>query len=81
MWFLAIGLVLLLLKLAAVAPVAEWSWLIVLAPFALAAAWWGWADKHGYTQKKAMERMDERKAARREKALEALGQSDKQRKR
>lgn len=81
MWFLAIGLVLLLLKLAAVAPVAEWSWLIVLAPFALATAWWGWADKHGYTQKKAMERMDERKAARREKALEALGQSDKQRKR
>jgi small Trp-rich protein len=81
MWFLAIGLVLLLLKLAAVAPVVDWSWLVVLAPFGLAIAWWAWADSHGYTQKKVMERMDERKAARREKALEALGQSEKQRRR
>jgi small Trp-rich protein len=25
-------------------PVANWSWTVVLAPFALAALWWAWAD-------------------------------------
>jgi small Trp-rich protein len=81
MWFIAVGVLLLVLKLTDIAPVSGWSWLLVLAPFGLAVAWWAWADASGYTQKKAMKRMDERKEARREKALEALGQSEKQRRR
>jgi small Trp-rich protein len=28
----------------------------VLTPFALAVAWWAWADSSGYTKRKAMER-------------------------
>ncbi|MBA4344537.1 MAG: hypothetical protein C0423_20555 [Methylibium sp.] len=79
MWFIAIGVVLVLLKLLGVAPVAEWSWLWVLSPFGLAVLWWAWADKSGMTQRKAMKRMDERKEARRQKAMESLGQGDRQR--
>ena len=81
MWFVAIGVLLVLLKLVGVEPVAGWSWLLVLIPFGLAVAWWAWSDASGLTQKQAMKRMDERKNARREKALEALGQGEKQRRR
>jgi len=43
MWFLAIGLVLLVMKLAEVGPGADWPWWGVAIPFGLAAAWWAWA--------------------------------------
>lgn len=76
MLFVAIGVVLLLLKLADLGPFGEWSWFLVLAPFGLAVLWWWYADKSGFTQRKAMQRMDERKAARRERSLEGLGQGD-----
>ena len=36
MWFVAIGVLTLLLKLLDVAPVAQWSWLLVLAPSRMA---------------------------------------------
>ncbi|UDF33671.1 UNVERIFIED_ORG: TIGR04438 family Trp-rich protein [Shinella sp. XGS7] len=81
MWFVLIGVLLLLLKALGVVPVADWSWLLVLSPFAAAALWWLWADSSGLTQKRAMQRMDEKKEARRQKALDALGQGEKQRRR
>ncbi|MFY7867502.1 TIGR04438 family Trp-rich protein [Roseateles sp.] len=81
MWFVLIGVVVLGLKLLGVAPVADWSWLLVLSPLGLAVAWWAWADSSGYTQRKAMQRLDDRKAARRERSLEALGQGDAKKKR
>jgi small Trp-rich protein len=71
--------VLVLLKLLGIAPAGEWNWLWILSPFGLAVLWWAWADKTGMTQRKAMKRMDERKEARRQKAMEALGQGDRQR--
>ncbi|MBT9494850.1 MAG: TIGR04438 family Trp-rich protein [Paucibacter sp.] len=81
MWFVAIGVLTLLLKLLDVAPVAQWGWWLVLMPFAAAVAWWAWADASGLTKRKAMQRMEERKAARREKNIVALGQGDAKRKR
>ena len=39
------------------------------------------ADKVGYTQKKAMDRLDAKKEERRQRALEALGRGDANRKR
>ncbi|RZL35837.1 MAG: TIGR04438 family Trp-rich protein, partial [Rubrivivax sp.] len=51
-----------------------WAWLIVLSPFAVAVAWWAWADSSGLTQKKAMDALDAKKAARREQLMEGLGQ-------
>ena len=72
MYFLGIGIVLLILKLMQIGPVGGWSWLIVLTPFALAAAWWVWADASGYTKHKEMEKMDAIRENRLQKQREAL---------
>ncbi len=81
MWLVAVGVLTVLLKLLGVAPVADWGWWMVLIPFGLAVVWWAWADSSGLTQRKAMQRMEERKAARREKNIVAMGQSDPKKKR
>jgi small Trp-rich protein len=73
MWFIVIGVLLIAMKLADFGPVAAWSWWWVLAPFALAAAWWAYADSSGYTRRREMDKLDERKLERRRKAMEALG--------
>ena len=75
MYFLGIGVLLLILKLMAIDPVASWSWLYVLAPFGLAAAWWAWADASGYTKRKAMEKMDAIKTKRLQEQRDALRHS------
>lgn len=72
MYLLGLGLALLAMKYFAFGPVAQWSWWLVLAPFALAVAWWAWADGSGYTKRKAMEREDQRRDQRRERAKQAL---------
>lgn len=79
MYFLLIGLVLLLLKYLAVDPVAAWTWWVVLSPFGLAAAWWAWADWSGFSKKKAMEKMVKRKQDRINKQRAALGIAPKKR--
>lgn len=68
-----IGVLLLVAKLAEFGPFAEWSWWIILAPFVLAAAWWQFADSSGLTMRREMDKMEKRKADRRDKAMEALG--------
>ncbi|MGC4395967.1 TIGR04438 family Trp-rich protein [Hydrogenophaga sp. T2] len=73
MYLLGLGLVLLLMKYLEVDPVATWSWWVVLAPFAAAAAWWAWADATGYTKRRAMEKMELKKKQRIEKQRESLG--------
>jgi small Trp-rich protein len=73
MYFLGLGIILLLMKYLDVDPVVGWSWLVVLAPFGLAAAWWAWADASGYTRRKAMEREDKRRQDRINKQRDALG--------
>ena len=73
MYFLGLGLILLAMKYLETGPVATWSWWLVLSPFALAVAWWAWADSSGYTKRKAMEREDVRRKARVDKNKEAIG--------
>ncbi len=73
MYLLILGLVLMLLKYLEVEFMADVSWWWVLAPFGLAMAWWAWADTSGYTKRKAMEKMDQKKKDRLEKQREALG--------
>jgi small Trp-rich protein len=77
MLFLGVGILLLLMKYLEVGPPAAWSWWIILAPFALAAAWWSWADWSGYTKKKQVEKEDKRKKDRIEKQRAQLGISSK----
>lgn len=77
MWFVAIGVVMALMQFFGIGPLASWTWandwVMLLLPFALAVAWWTWSDATGYTRRKAMERDDERRDARRQKAIDALG--------
>jgi small Trp-rich protein len=73
MWFLGLGLVLLLLKVQEIGPVAGWDWMWVLSPLAMAVVWWAWADSSGYTKRKAVERENKRKDARIERQREQLG--------
>lgn len=72
MYFLGLGVVLLVLKWAGIGPVAAWSWWWVLSPFALAALWWWYADFSGYTKRKAMEKDEARKQERLKEARERL---------
>ena len=73
MAFLILGVLLLGMKMAELGPVAAWSWWVVLAPFGLAIAWWGFADSIGLTQRRAMDKMEQTKRERRNRNLEALG--------
>jgi small Trp-rich protein len=73
MVFIIIGVLLIALKLGDIGPVAAWAWWIVLAPFGLAALWWGFADSTGITKRREMDKLEEKKVERRRKAMEALG--------
>jgi small Trp-rich protein len=81
MYFLGIGIILLLCKYLEVGPVAGWSWWVVLAPFGLAILWWAWADASGYTKRKVVERENRRRGDRIEKQKDALGLGLKKRRR
>lgn len=73
MYFVLIGLALLAMKWSEFGPVAHWSWWYVLAPFAAAVVWWGWADSTGYYKRREMRKLEERKLKRRERDMDALG--------
>ena len=73
MYLLGIGIILLALKYLEIGPVALWSWWWVLSPFALAVAWWSWADWSGYTKRKVVQRENDKKQARLDKQKADLG--------
>jgi len=79
MLLLGVGILLLAMKYLEIGPVADWSWWVVLAPFALATVWWTWADWSGYTKRRAMDRENARKKARIDKSRDALGLGPKRR--
>jgi small Trp-rich protein len=79
MYFLMIGVLGLALKYLEIGPVANWSWWVVLSPFALAAAWWAWADASGYTKRKEVGKMENRKQKRIDKQRAAMGLAPKKR--
>ncbi len=74
MAFVVIGVLLLGLWLGKVGPFGEFSGWWVALPFGLAVLWWEFADRSGWTQRRAMQRMARRKLDRREKAMALLGQ-------
>ncbi len=79
MYTLILGVILVALKYLEIGPVATWSWWWVLVPFAVTAVWWVWADSTGYTKRKAMEKMDERKRERVQRQKESLGMAPRRR--
>ena len=80
MYFLIIGIAMMLMKYLEIGPVATLSWWLVLSPFALAVAWWAWADKSGYTKRVEMDKMAKRKQNRIDKQRDALGMLSSKRK-
>ena len=87
MLFVIIGVILLVMNWTGVGPPAHWNFNLLgdlwkfAAPFLAAIIWWSWSDSTGRTQKKAIERMEQRKLDRRERAMEALGLGSKGRRR
>ena len=79
MLFVLLGVALLALKFAEIGPVAGWDWWVVLLPFVAAVLWWAFADKTGLTKKREMDKMEERKQARRRKSMVALGLNPRER--
>lgn len=77
MWFVGLGVLLLVMNLANIGPVGAWTWeddwWLMLAPFGLAVVWWTWADATGLNKRRAMEKIDARREERRRKNLDALG--------
>ncbi len=79
MIFVIVGVLVILLHLGGFGPMADWNWKLTgdlwkfCFPFGCAAVWWAWADGTGYTKRKEIEKMEERKIARRDKNLVALG--------
>ena len=73
MYLLVIAVILTALKYLEIGPVANMSWYWILGVYGLTVVWWAWADGTGYTKRKAMEKMEERKQARIDKHKEALG--------
>lgn len=73
MWFLGLGLVLMLLKWQGWTAVAHWPWWGVLSPLGLAVLWWAWADASGYTKRRAVENERSRVLARVNRQREAMG--------
>lgn len=79
MLFVLLGVALLGLKFFEVAPVSAWDWWLVLLPFAAAVLWWAFADQTGLTKKREMDKMEDRKKARRRKSMVALGLNPRER--
>jgi small Trp-rich protein len=68
-----VGTLLLIAHLADFGPFGSWPWWAIAAPFAGAVLWWSFADNSGWTQRRAMEKMERKKTERRDKAMDALG--------
>ena len=79
MIFIVIGVLIIVLHFLGFGPMALWTWNLTgdlwkfCVPFGLAAVCWAWADATGYNQRREMEKMDQRRQARRQQNLEALG--------
>ncbi len=68
-----IGVLLIIAKVAEFGPFTNLSWWWVALPFGLAVLWWEFADNSGWTKRKAMDKMEQRKVERRDRQMEALG--------
>ena len=67
------------LNLADIGPFGHWNWEFFgdlwkfCVPFVLAIIWWVYSDMSGLNKRREMQRMEDKKKARREQNLEALG--------
>ncbi len=58
MFLATIAVIILLMKIAEIGPVANWSWFYVLLPFALLFFWWEFLSKWmGWDKREAEKKM------------------------
>jgi small Trp-rich protein len=76
MYFVVIGVLLLVMKVGEFGMVAAWPWWGILSPFGAAVLWWAFADGTGYTKRREMDKMDARVKKRREENLANLGMDE-----
>lgn len=72
MYLLLIAVILTVLKYMEVAPVAEWSWWVIIGAYAATAVWWQVADATGYSRRKAMEQDEQIRKGRHERNRKRL---------
>lgn len=75
MYLLLIAVILTVLKYMEIAPVADWSWWVVIGFYAATAVWWQVADASGYSRRKAMEKEEQVRENRRERNRQRLEQA------
>lgn len=68
-----VGVLLLVAWMADFGPFGSWPWWVIALPFVIAVLWWEFADSSGWTQRRVMDKMEQKKADRRAKAMDALG--------
>jgi small Trp-rich protein len=79
MWFVLVGVVMVVCNLADVGPMGKWNWDLtgdlwkLALPFVLAAIWWAWSDASGLSKRRAMNKDAERKQDRRDRNIDAMG--------
>ena len=79
MFFVIVGVLIIASNLAGYGPFAGWNWEFTgdlwkfCVPFAFAAIWWFWSDVSGLNKRREIERMDKKKAERRQENLATLG--------
>jgi small Trp-rich protein len=79
MAFVLVGIALIVCNLMGWGPVGAWTWELhgdlwkFVLPFALATAWWIWADASGLSKRRAMTRDADRKRDRLDRNIDAMG--------
>lgn len=79
MYLLVLAIALTLLKYFEIAPIAAWPWWWVVLPYGLTLAWWTWADASGYTKRREIDKIEQRKQDRVNKQKEAMGMQPRKR--
>ncbi len=80
MYLLIVAVILTVLKYMEIAPVASWSWWVVIGVYAATAVWWQVADATGYSKRKSMEREEQMRKDRQQRNSDRLKQSNQKRK-
>jgi small Trp-rich protein len=79
MFFVIVGVILVVCNLMGWGPMGQWNWELsgdlwkMVLPFVLAIVWWIWSDATGWTKKKAMVRDQQRKQDRLDRNIDAMG--------
>ena len=82
MFFVIVGVIVILLNLAGIGPIGEWTWNLTgdlrkfCVPFGLAIVWWIWTDASGLDKRREIAKMDAKKQARRAQNMATLGMDE-----